>query len=155
MTFTYDPDDLATDDATKVRFLIGDTVEAKALLSDEEITFLLDQYAPGIYGPAIAAIDIAIINLARLLETKSVGPLSLGYGDRSKKMADARARLVALSLKGESPLPYAGGISVADKEIDEDDSDISKGFKVGMMDNPGGARDGDFTDLRDRNRDVS
>jgi hypothetical protein len=41
MTFTYNL--AAPDDVTRVRYHIGDTVEATAIFSDEEITFAIDE----------------------------------------------------------------------------------------------------------------
>lgn len=62
MTFTYD---LGTpDDNTRVRFHLGDTVEASAMFSDEEIAFVIDE--EGTYQLAvISLIQGAMARLAQ------------------------------------------------------------------------------------------
>lgn len=49
MTFTYTP--AAADDVTRCRFHIGDTDEAAAIFSDEEIQFAIDE--AGGWRPAV------------------------------------------------------------------------------------------------------
>lgn len=154
MTFTYDGA-IATN-RDKVRLLIQDTDSDDPLFTDEELCFLEGEHgsATDIYSTALAAIDIAVVGLTRKAESKSVGPLSLSYGDRARRLSEARERIEALKRrKTGAPTPYAGGISVADKEIDEANSDINKGFRIGQMDNPGGLEpDSDLTSLRDIER---
>lgn len=151
MTFTYDIEHGHNRD--KVRLLIGDTSESSMLLSDEELCFLETEFgsATDIYTTALAAIDMALVSLARKAESKTVGPLTLSYASRQKNLETARARIEKLaSARVGAPTPYAGGISFADKEIDEADDDVNKGFRIGGMDNPGGAQEDVWTDLHDR-----
>lgn len=49
MTFTYTP--ASPDDVTRVRFALGDTLEAQAIFSDEEISFTLSE--AGSVGAAV------------------------------------------------------------------------------------------------------
>jgi hypothetical protein len=152
MTFTYDLD-LETN-RDKVRLLIGDNEEGSALLADEELCFLESEFGAtdDIYGTALAAIEMALTKLAGKAESKSVGPLTLSYANRQRNLDATRVRIEKyLFERAGAPTPYAGGISRDDKAIDEENPDIDKGFRVGMMDNPGGgtSRNG-FTDLYDR-----
>lgn len=64
MTFTYTPS--APTDITRVRFHIGDTVEAAAIFSDEEITFAISE--GGSYQQAV------IILLQSLIARLSAEP---------------------------------------------------------------------------------
>ncbi len=150
MAWTY-ATTLATN-RDKVRLLIGDTNTNAQLLQDEELCFAESEFGPNIYATALAALDFAIVELSRSAESKSVGPLSLNYGDRAARLTAARARVEALAMKKAGvPIPYAGGISVADKEIDEADDDVvGHHFQVGGFDNPGAADDRDLTRIRDR-----
>ena len=155
MTWTYSPPDGTGDtNRDKVRLLIGDTNTSDQLLSDEELCFLQTEFgsATDIYSTALAAIDVIIAELARKPDSKSVGPLSLSYASRIANLERARKRIEVLSMKkGGAPTPYAGGISIADKEIDENDDDVTQHHvQVGGFDNPGGASDRDHTRLRDR-----
>lgn len=153
MTFTYS-ESLATN-RDKVRLLIQDTESSGALFSDEELCFLESEHgsATDIYPTALAAIDLAIVSLSRKAQSKSVGGLSINYGDRARSLTYARERIeILMRRKSGAPTPYAGGISVSDKTVDENDDDISRHFRVGQMDNPGGATDADLTDLRDIDR---
>lgn len=61
MTFTYDPG--SPDDITRVRFHLGDTDEAAAILTDEEISFAIDM-AGGWEAAVIACIQTIIGRLA-------------------------------------------------------------------------------------------
>ena len=62
MTFTYTP--AAATDSTRVRFHTGDTVEAEAYLSDEEITFLLAEESSW-QRATISAIKFIIAKLSK------------------------------------------------------------------------------------------
>lgn len=154
MTFTYASPPVTNRD--KVRLLLGDTVESKSILSDEELCFLEEEFgsATDIYSTALAGIDVAMVNLARAASSKSVGPLSLSYASRVKDLESARKRIEMLAMRKTGvPTPYAGGISQADKKVDEADEDVNHGhFGVGMFDNPSAADDRDLTSIRDRDR---
>jgi hypothetical protein len=154
MTWTYVPPDGSGDlNRDKVRLLIGDTNTNDQLLSDEELCFLEVEFgsATDIYSTALAAIDLIIVELSRKPTSKSVGPLSLSYADRLFQMGKARARVQALAMRKAAPTPYAGGTSVADKEIDEGDDDVPGHWaQIGGFDNPGASDERDLTDVRDR-----
>ena len=83
MSFTYDPD-LDTN-LDWVRFLVDDTVETDAELTDEEITAVLaEQIVSGAALKYFAA--------ARCLEHLSVKWLSAGRGVREKQVSKLRLR---------------------------------------------------------------
>lgn len=120
----------------KVRFLIGDTDSTDQQLSNEEINAALADTADSPYAAAVICIEALVSRYSRLV-TKSIGDLSISYGDKAKNyrglLGDLRRRATL-----QLCTPYAGGISVADKEIDEADSDVVQPFfKRGMHDDTG------------------
>lgn len=143
-TYNGDPASSATNE---VRFLVGDTDAKNKLVQDEEIA-----YAIGIESSIMrAAVRVArgiATRFARNVE-KQVGDLKIKAGDKYKnylevvKVLEAEA---ASSMPGASP--FAGGISVAAKTTQENDTDRSKpAFKRGMMDNPNSTTAENIRDL--------
>jgi hypothetical protein len=135
VTWTYS--DPSANDRDKVRFKLGDTDTSDELISDEEIAYLLTlgtvQQAAAHGAEAIAA------RFARKAD-KTIGDLALKLSQKAEaywKLAaalweDAGGKLPSLEL-----VPYAGGISVSDKEAVEEDSDrVEPAFRrdVGFFD---------------------
>src|SRR5690349_16512533 len=88
-------------------------------LQDEEIQALLDVFGSKYLAAASAADQISAYYAAK--SDKTVGKLSISQGSGSKRYQD-----LAKQLRYESALfamPYAGGISVADKASEVLDSD--------------------------------
>ena len=141
MAFTYDGDP-ANSDLEAVRFLIGDTDSTDALLQDAEVNWGLSQNSNIYFAASIAAETIAS-KFARKVD-KAVGDLRQSYSQQSKQYRTLAADLKRqASLKG-SILPYAGGISVSDKESVEENTDrTSPNFEIGMDDNIKSTNDGD------------
>src|SRR5574337_555475 len=79
MTFTYASTDLSTTLAV-FRLLIGDTDSSDAQFTDEEIAVFTSRYA-GVYFSAAAAAEALAGKYARQA-SKTVGPLSIQYGER-------------------------------------------------------------------------
>lgn len=109
-----------TGDATArrdaVRFLVKDTDSTRQLVQDEEIDFLLSQNSNNVWGAAADTCDKLV---AREAKSKSVGDLSLtGFGETYKALGNTyRMRL------GSQLVPFAGGISVSDKQSRSQDTD--------------------------------
>lgn len=123
-----------TGDATQrrdaVRFLVKDTISTRQLVQDEEIDFLLTQNNNNVWGAAADACDKLA---AREAQSKSVGDLSLsGFGDTYRGLGkEYRRRL------GSQLVPFAGGISVGDKEAREADTDrVAPAFARDLHGNP-------------------
>lgn len=121
MAATYDPS--LTTPKDKVRFLIQDTNIATAMLQDEEINFVLTDY-PNYKLAACVCAETLSLKFASMPQEKKIGNLSLTYGDRAKKYSDLANKLRAQASK--VLLPYAGGISKADKNITNNDDDRVK-----------------------------
>lgn len=134
MTWTYSSTDLSTTLAV-VRLLIGDTDTTDQQLSDEEIAAFTTRYG-GVYFSAAAAAESLASKYARFA-SKTVGRLSIQQGERGDHYHDLAA---SLRRQGATAglVPYAGGISEADKTTVEADTDrIKPQFLLGMDDYPG------------------
>jgi hypothetical protein len=156
MAKSYDP--TMPDDTDKVRFLTGDRFDGKMILEDEEIEWLLTQEA-NIYRAAAAACDQLAVAIAGSITTasgagpisrKKVGNLELQYATGSGRTAkdyEGLAKMLRARGSGRN-VPFAGGISVADKEARATDEDRpSDAFARGQFDGP------DSTDMPGRWRD--
>jgi hypothetical protein len=136
-TYSGDPRD---SDRDAVRFLIGDTNESDQLVSDEEIAYML--LSMSVYRAAALAATGISKAFAGKASSKTVGSLSLknGFEKKADSYKDLAARLDGMANKGAltSFVAYAGGISSADKQANEYDSDWEKpSFYRGIHDNPG------------------
>jgi hypothetical protein len=128
-TYSGDPSESTLDE---VRFLIQDTDPDDKQISDEEIEYLIAENG-GALQAAIAAAIVISAQYARAID-KAVGDLRISYSQRSKQYRD----LADFLGSDGAPIPYAGGISVSDKQIDEDDTDrVSPAFVKGMHDRDG------------------
>jgi hypothetical protein len=127
-SYSGDPSMSAKDE---VRFLIQDTDASDPLVSDEEILYALG----GAGGALVAAAHVAGVlafRFARACDT-SIGDYSVSLSSVAE-----RYRLLAKKLESEahmaSAIPYAGGISRADKRMREQDSDRTEpAFARGML----------------------
>lgn len=131
--------DPANDTSDELRLLIGDTA-ASPVLSDAEVSYYLSQ-SSNIYLAASYAVDGILAGEGGSVSEKQVGDLRIKYesGGGSGGLSGLAKSLRARAARGSSSLAYTGGISKADDDSIEDDSDrVSPAFKVGSMDNPYG-----------------
>jgi len=120
MTWSYtgNPVDSAKDE---IRFLVGDTVTAAQLVSDEEIAYVVALH-PKVAGRAnYAAASMIAYTIAGTFASKrnkTVGSLSISYGEQSDKystMAANYGRLSTMGINGKGanrtakPLLFGGG----------------------------------------------
>jgi hypothetical protein len=148
-----------------VRFLIGDTMPSDPQLQDGEIDGLIyttrssssgtgtqvGATTVDLYQAAIAAV-VALAGIYTRKANKSVGDLSVQSAAIADNYRKLRSDLMSQAARHSVPIPYAGAISVADKEIDASDTDIPAwDFTIGMDDNPYRAPDfnngGGFTQV--------
>ena len=138
MSWSYSGDPGASD-LDEVRFLIGDTDTDDQQLSDEEIAYLLTSTG-SVTAAALGAARSLWAKYSRLVDQKT-GDIDIKYSQRK----DAYAALIRQLQLGMLPVPYAGGISEDDKQVDEADSDVVQpAFTRGMMEYDG-------TDSEDQN----
>lgn len=128
-SYSGDPSSSTLD---QVRFLVGDTDGQDQLLSDEEILWTIGEQG-SIYSAA-ALCCRAIIGSGRLVD-KKVGDLEISASQRATQYEN-----LALALERRTSyvaMPYAGGISISDKQSVEDGTDrMRPAFTIGLHDHP-------------------
>ena len=130
-TWTYSGNPAASS-LDQVRFLIGDTDTSDQLISDEEILWSITNNGSA-YAAAIQCCS-AIIASGRLTD-KRVGDLQIFKSQRVNQYQQLIAELKRRLATGA--IPYAGGISKADKLGVVNDSDrVEPAFRIGLHDNP-------------------
>jgi len=132
--WTYDPTQLTTSPLMQIRVQIGDTQYNDQSLYDEEINFCFAQ-RPNLYGACAEACRLIASKNYRRVDVVQ-GLLKTNYSQIAKSY-DAKARQFDFLASTRGPgLPYAGGISAADKEQQvENDDRVTPAFNIGMDDN--------------------
>lgn len=142
MAFTYTGDP-AGSSRDKVRFLIQDTISTNPHFQDEEIAWLLSEWAD-VYDTAANAADILAGRYAHQSDySKSVGDLSLSesFGNQSNKFKEL-ANSLRLNRMRRYPVGWVANPaalkSTADRVVDTYNTDAN----VGQFDNPRGNSEG-------------
>jgi hypothetical protein len=143
MTWTYSGNP-GSSARNLVRFLIGDTLTTRQLLSDEEIDAVLTYQSSPSY--AAAACADAIANLFSSKVDKSIGQTSLSLSQAIRQYREMADRLRA---GGPGNLPggdgsgerdggiFVGGAEIAADDALRDDSTVNQpSFSVGQDDDP-------------------
>lgn len=131
-TYTGSP----TDNLSKVRLLIGDTIESDVLLTDDEINFFIT-LEPVIFRAASKAAEAIAARFSREHD-ESIGKTRISFSQKFKQFMD-----LAKSLKDQASRLglvniSSGGISVSDKETEVKDTDRTEPFFTRRLhDNPG------------------
>lgn len=117
-----------------VRFHTGQTSSGDAaLIYDEEIAYVLSERGNNVYFAAADVADALGTQLAGMAQEETLGKLSVTYGERSAQYYDRAVELRRKGALGASP--YAGGISVADKDAQENNTDrVAPAFRLGRDD---------------------
>lgn len=133
MVWTYNLTTIATTPKDQVRLQIGDTVSTSPQLQDEEINFYLTTRA-NIYGASAECCRSLAARFSSQAST-AAGDTKIQFSDIAKAYA---ARAVSFDVKAAtagSAMPYAGGISVSDKQNNTQDTDrVNPQFTIGMDD---------------------
>lgn len=118
----------------QVRFLIGDTISSDQLLQDAEITWLLSQYNNTPINAAIRACETIISRFSRLAD-ESVGQVKIQFSQKAKGYQNT-LEMLKIRLLSEDCAPFAGGISVVQKQAQEMNADrVRPDFNKHMMEN--------------------
>lgn len=134
MTWSYSVADLATSAKDQVRLLIGDTVSSDAQLQDEEISYYLTTRSSA-YGAAAECCRTLANQYSRSVDS-AAGDTKEAYSQMAKAYALRAVQFESAAAQGGSALPYAGGISEADKLSQEQNPDrVPPVFTIGMDDN--------------------
>lgn len=134
MTWTYLLSEISITPIYQVRFLIGDTDPDNHLLEDEEISFIISQQST-IYGAAAEC--------CRSLASQAAQSVDRRAGDTEYKDSQmGRAyTIMAISFGAKAAatgaaMPFAGGISIDDKNQRRNDADrVTPQFSIGLDDN--------------------
>ncbi len=123
-----------------VRLYLGDTA-APFALTDEEITWLLAAAGDDALAAALAGAGAMSAKFSKLVDA-TVGDVQKAYSQQYKHFAEVVDRLagdVPTAAAGEAaPVPWAGGLSYAEREANEADGDLVPAyFTDGMDDRPG------------------
>lgn len=116
-----------------VRFLIQDTNTNRQLVQDEEIEWVIGQEANIYMAASQICTQLVVKGGGGGVKKKKVGDLTIEYD-----VAFYRMLAGSLSARGMGhQVPYAGGISAADKNRQEQDPDwVPPKVYRGMADNP-------------------
>lgn len=132
--WSYDATLLGVKPLYQVRFLTGDTLSGDQQMTDEEIAFVLTQRS-SIYGAAAMCCRSLSAQKARLADT-STGDLRTTYSSLSQSYSKRAGEYEAQATARSGALPYAGGVTVTDKQNQEADGDrVQPQFQIGMEDN--------------------
>lgn len=132
MTVSYseDPSDSEKDE---IRYKIGDTDTDNALLTDEEINFVLGRNSD-IYSAAADCCDAIVAKYSRRADSSVFGDLDVDLSQVVEQYRELAGDFRKKSLA--SQIPYAGGISESDKSSKESDTDrVTPRFERGLHDN--------------------
>jgi hypothetical protein len=121
-SYSGDPADSTLD---QVRFISGFTDNDDQRIMDREITWLLTENGSDPYRAAVKALSFVSAKVASLAD-KEVGDLKItlsqqakGYREAAKAVEKEQKNIALLRLA-----PYAGGISIADKDLTRADTDF-------------------------------
>ena len=118
--YSHNPKNSAKDE---VRFLIGDTNSKDPLLQDEEINYLLERYNNYPMNASIEACEMVVSKFSRQAD-ESVGGVSKSFSQKATAYLKLRDMLrTRMAINGARP--YAGGISVSDKQKNDQNSDLA------------------------------
>lgn len=106
----------------EVRYRIGDTVEALALLSDEEISWELSEASNNTLTASLACIDkmLALIASDTLV---SADGMTRDLSGRRESLEKLRVRLLTRQSMA-SASPFLGGASIAERDTRKSDTDL-------------------------------
>ena len=134
-TYTNQP---GTRNIDTVRFEIDDrdcTPETDAVLTDEEIQYLIDSNHHILLAAAAAA-DAVAAKYAADVETKQVGDLRISYGSGGNAASYESLASTLRARAARKAVPYVGGMSHAEKTTVKKDTDrVLLEVEVGMDDN--------------------
>lgn len=141
MSWSYNPSDLVTTTASgrlnSVRLLIGDTDTNDQIMQNEEIVFALAQTTDNVYYAGSWACHMIASKYSRLVDLKIEGS-STNYSDLAKQYITMSDHLNDLGKRtnGRSLGVSAGGISITDMQVAQDDTDrVDPAFRTQQFDN--------------------
>lgn len=131
-TYSGDP---SNNNRDAIRFMIGDTIQTDPQLMDSEIAFALAQ-SPGNLNRVASNICFSLAaKFARLVDTVD-RELRTMYSSKSRNYRQMAISFMVIADQSGAGMPYAGGISIADKRRQQSNTDrVQPQFVLGMDDN--------------------
>ena len=143
MTWTYST--TLTADRDIIRLTIGDTDTSDQQFSDEELTYFRST-AGNNRGAALLAVEALIAKYSRQPD-RQVGDLSISASQRVKAYKELRATILERETLGATP--FAGGITISDKQGYEENTDLVRpAFSRSSHEDPGVVQDQAYTETR-------
>jgi len=121
MSFTFD----TTTNIGKVRTLINDTIEASAVLSDEEINVFLGLESNDIYMSAASALESIIINKQLLSKLIAAGD----YKEDNRNVADKLGKIAERYRQAAKSIPADAYAEVAVTDFNYSEIEINKALR--------------------------
>lgn len=139
MTWSYSLADLATSQKDQVRRLLGDVIASDQQIADEEINFAITTRS-NVYGAAAECARFIAAQYSRKADVVTASPgggqLKTNYSQQAKSYLTLAAAMDLKAAATGGGAPYAGGISIADKQnAEQDDDRVAPQFDLGMTDN--------------------
>lgn len=139
MSWSYNPSQ-PTVPLNRVRFYVGDTDTNDQLVSDEEIALALADEGNNVYRASAAVCRALSLKFAR---AESLKDKESGVEDDSQKRSERYAELAkeyARKAGRAGVKPFAGGVSVSDKQTRVSDADrAATAFSLDLHHLPGTA----------------
>ena len=134
MTWTWDPDLLATSQLMQVRAEIQDVDVRNQLLSDQEIEYF-GTVEQNFWGAAARCAEVVSRGFLRKADVKIGRAMQITYTKSAQQWADMSIRLRRKAMG--ATVPWIGGMSVSDKVIYSQQTDlVAPLFTKTMMENP-------------------
>jgi len=151
LSFTYNATSSDFTTLNYIRREIGDVLSTDPLLTDEEIN-ATSALEGSVLGQAARCCEWIATSLGRKADL-TAGQLSIRYSQRAAAFTAMAQRL--RSLDAITAVPYAGAVSIADKQATNDDEDqVQPSFWKGMSDNPNELPFGPNTAVDDTSTEV-
>jgi hypothetical protein len=134
--WTYDATAIATSSLYQTRRLLGDVIKEDPQLTDEEINYFLTLRS-SVHGAAAEAARSLAAQYSRKVDVTSPGPIQTRYSTQAESYAKLAVTLDQASRdRGAGITPFAGGISISDKQNRQQDTDrVQPAFNIGFTDN--------------------
>lgn len=133
MTWSYNTNLLNTNPKDAVRLLIGDTQDCDKQMQDEEINYIYG-IRGSLYGTAADCCRALAARFSRFVDQQA-GTSKLFYSQMAKAYSTKAIEFDTKAAVFGSAMPYAGGISLSDKQRQDMDTDrVKPAFTKGMTD---------------------
>lgn len=135
MTWSYNSSLLASSTKDALRLLIGDVISCDPQLQDEEISYFISARGT-LYGAAAECCRALAAKFSRSVDQQA-GTSKLFYSQLAKAYTLKAIEFEAKATLSGAAMPYSGGISLSDKQIQDLNNDrVPPSFTIGIMDDP-------------------